>query len=102
MQSLQASQLPYQIKLIWSILALYFHKKHPNTVKNVLYTVGYSGQRNDYTNLFKLWIIVTYTVTETLKLVFAPTPLEGGGIIYSTGSFVQTILTDRYIRRREL
>ena len=34
---------------------------------------------------------------------FVPTPLEGGGTIYSTGFFfVQSILADRYIHRREL
>ena len=36
---------------------------------------------------------------------FVPTPLEWGGTIYSNQMgffFVQTILTDRYINRREL
>ena len=36
------------------------------------------------------------------KLLF-PTPLEGEGTIYSNGFFfVQSILADRYIHRREL
>ena len=34
--------------------------------------------------------------------IFVPTPLVGGGTIYSTGFFVQTILADRYARRREM
>ena len=35
--------------------------------------------------------------------VFVPTPPELGGTIYSNGFFfVQTILADRYIHRREL
>ena len=35
--------------------------------------------------------------------LFVPTPLVGGGTIYSNGFlFVQTILADRYIHRREL
>ena len=29
-------------------------------------------------------------------------PVDGGGTIYSNGFFVQTILADRYINRREL
>ena len=34
---------------------------------------------------------------------FVPTPLEGGGTIYSNGFFfVQSIFADRYIHRREL
>ena len=32
---------------------------------------------------------------------FVPTPLEGG-TIYSNGFFVQSILADRYIHRREV
>ena len=37
------------------------------------------------------------------KNLFVPTPLEGGGTIYSTGFFfVQSILADRYIHRSEL
>ena len=37
------------------------------------------------------------------SILFVPTPLEGGGTIYSNGFFfVQSILTDRYIHRREL
>ena len=36
------------------------------------------------------------------SLLFVPTPLEGGGTIYSNGFFfVQSILADRYIHRRE-
>ena len=35
--------------------------------------------------------------------IFAPTPLEGGGTIYSNWFFfVQSIFADRYIHRREL
>ena len=34
--------------------------------------------------------------------LFVPTPLEGGGTIYSNGFFVQKIFDDRYIHRREL
>ena len=35
--------------------------------------------------------------------LIVPTPLEGGGTIYSTGFFfVQSIFADRYIHRREL
>ena len=38
-----------------------------------------------------------------LKGVIVPTPLEGGGTIYSNGFFfVQSIFADRYIHRREL
>ena len=41
------------------------------------------------------------------SVFFVPTPLEGGGgggggTIYSNGFFVQSILADRYIYRREL
>ena len=37
------------------------------------------------------------------RLFVVPTPLEGGGTIYSNGFFfVQPILADRYIHRREL
>ena len=31
-----------------------------------------------------------------------PTPLEGGGTIYSNGFFVQSIFADRYFHRSEL
>ena len=43
-------------------------------------------------------------IPETLKrLVIVPTPLEGGGTIYSNGFFfVQSIFADQYIHRREL
>ena len=38
-----------------------------------------------------------------LNSFFVPTPLEGGGTIYSNGFFfVQSILADRYIHRREM
>ena len=38
-----------------------------------------------------------------LIYIFVPTPLEGGRTIYSNGVFfVQSILADRYIHRREL
>ena len=37
------------------------------------------------------------------RKLIVPTPLEGGGTIYSNGFFfVQSILADRYIHRREL
>ena len=43
------------------------------------------------------------TCLKVFQLLFVPTPLEGGGTIYSTGFFfVQSILADRYIHRREL
>ena len=35
-------------------------------------------------------------------LLIVPTPREGEGTIYSNGFFVQSILADRYIHRREL
>ena len=35
-------------------------------------------------------------------LLIPPTPLGEGGTIYSNGFFVQTILADRYIHRREM
>ena len=35
-------------------------------------------------------------------LIIVPTPLEGEGTIHSNGFFVQSILADRYIHRREL
>ena len=40
----------------------------------------------------------------TLNIIFVPTPLEGGGggLFTQMGFFVLSILTDRYIRRREL
>ena len=34
--------------------------------------------------------------------VIVPTPLVGGGTIYSNGFFVQSVLADRYIHRREM
>ena len=37
-----------------------------------------------------------------MSVIFFPTPLVGRGTIYSNGFFVQTILADRYIHRREL
>ena len=40
---------------------------------------------------------------KNLIRLIVPTPVEGGGTIYSTGFFfVQSILADRYINRREL
>ena len=36
------------------------------------------------------------------QTLIVPTPLVGGGIIYSNEFFGQTILVDRYIHRREM
>ena len=41
-------------------------------------------------------------VSVFLYCFIVPTPLEGGGTIYSNGFFVQTFFADRYIHRREL
>ena len=50
--------------------------------------------------IFSVWADLTSFIYSTL---IVPTPLEGGGTIYSNGFFfVQSILADRYIHRREL
>ena len=40
--------------------------------------------------------------SEKIDHIFVPTPLVGGRTIYSNVFFVQTILADRYIHRREI
>ena len=52
-----------------------------------------------------MWLILKKIVVKLyIKLIFVPTPLEGGGeeLCTQMGFFVQSILADRYIHRREL
>ena len=44
-----------------------------------------------------------FQLEEKVCAIFVPTPLEGGGELYTQpGFFVQSVLADRYINRREL
>ena len=45
---------------------------------------------------------VAYMNLQPKISIFVPIPLVGGGSIYSNGFFVQTILADRCIHRREM
>ena len=48
-------------------------------------------------------VILKLNFYQTLLCLIVGTPLEGEGTVYSNGFFfVQSILADRYIRRREL
>ena len=47
-------------------------------------------------------LVIKNSATQLLSRFFVLTPLVGRGTIYSNGFFVQTILADRYIHRREM
>ena len=78
---------------------------HKQTAESTLFhRWSMHGIRQGSTNTQRWRITHKCSVSYLAEAIFfVPTPLEGGGTMYSNGIFfVQTISADRYIRRRDL